>query len=525
LLSLASPIWLFGLALLPVIRWLHRTGPHRRTLPVSRLALWRGSADTPPGAGERRPPDPAWRRRALMTALLLIALAEPQWPHQRPPLTIWVDDSISMLTREAQGHRLAQGLAQIRSLLAEGVHGDVQVRTLADPWRNLGGLTEASIAAVVAGAGRKEPSAPPAALLLRERLHWLVTDGADAASFEWPGGMRADRVIQVADVSRNVGLERLSARRDPNAADKIDLLLKVTNGGTAVETREVVFITDAGEVARSTHRLDPGASALVKASIPASTRVRVTLQPGDALAQDDEVVLDLARLRRHRVAADSRCPGPLLAAVAAHPALALAPADASDVEAVLDCGARGEIRDKATIRMVAERTPVRLRGSIQWPSSIAESRRVKLDPERMLATARLVVRPADIIVLAVGDEPVIVQRAGPPQLVETSLDLGQAELSGGAEVPLLLNLMIERVLGGRLLDEIALTDRGPASARVAPLQRLAASRSERAPSDSRLLGDWSRPLLVAAALALLWEIVALVRQWARLSWRTRAQSR
>ena len=93
-----------------------------------------------------------------------------------------------------------------------------------------------------------------------------------------------------------------------NDPEKYDLLLKVTNGGTAAESRAVVFATDAGEFARSSHRLEPGASALVNATIPASGKVRAMLQPADALAEDDEIVLDLAPLRRRRVAADPTCP-------------------------------------------------------------------------------------------------------------------------------------------------------------------------------------------------------------------------
>ncbi len=50
----------------------------------------------------------------------------------------------------------------------------------------------------------------------RDRLHWLLTDGAHSALFEWPGDSRPDRVVQVASVTRNVGLERLSARRNLN---------------------------------------------------------------------------------------------------------------------------------------------------------------------------------------------------------------------------------------------------------------------------------------------------------------------
>ena len=304
-LSLAAPIWLCGLLLLPLIRWLHRGGPQRRALPVSRLALWRGAVASSPAGGERRPPDPAWRRRALLAALLSLALAEPQWPGQRTQLTLWVDDSLSMLTREAQGTRLAVGLAQARALLAEAAPTEVDVRTLGDPWRALGALDEASVATILDGAGRGVPAPPPPALLRRQSQQWLLTDGADAVLRAWPGDRQPDRVIQVASVTRNVGLERLSARRHLEDPDQLDLLLKVTNGGSAAETRTLVWFAGGAEVARSTLDLAAGTSALVRATIPTAASVRATLQPGDALAADAEIVLDLAPLRRLHVAVDS----------------------------------------------------------------------------------------------------------------------------------------------------------------------------------------------------------------------------
>ena len=137
LLSFLTPLWLAGLVLLPAIRWLHRAGPPRREVAVSRLALWRGAEASRPNPGARRPPDPAWRRRALLAALLLIALAGPRWPEERVRVTLWVDDSLSMLTREASGTRLAEGLASARSQLAELPQADVEVRVLSDPWLRL----------------------------------------------------------------------------------------------------------------------------------------------------------------------------------------------------------------------------------------------------------------------------------------------------------------------------------------------------------------------------------------------------
>lgn len=521
MLSLAAPMWLFGLVLLPVMRWLHRGGRHRRGVPVSRLGLWQGLQASRPAAGERRPPDPAWRRRALLTALVFVALAEPQWPQQRPAVTLWVDDSLSMLTREPQGTRLAQGMAQARSLLSDAASADVEVRTLGDPWQRLAMPAEVAVTTLAAGAGRVVPGAPPAALLRRDRLHWLVTDGAHAALLDWPGGRQPDRLIRVGSVTRNVGLERLSARRNLADPGRVDLLLKVTNGGVAAETRAVVLATDAGEVARSSQRLDPATSALVAASIPASARVRATLQPGDALAEDDTIVLDLAPLKRHRVAIDPTCPGALLAAVATHPALAPAPQDASDVEAALECGSRPSARHVATLRVLADHAPMLPRGPLRWASAVAESRRIRLDAERLQLAAQLQARPADVVLLAAGDAALIIGRAGASKLLETSLDFASMATARGPEVPLLVNLMFERLLGGDLLDRVAITDRGPASAVVAPPGRPRATAGTQADvgvpvsSQARILDPWASPILGAAVLVLLWEIVALGRQLRR----------
>ena len=517
LLSFVTPAWLLGLALLPLIRWLHRGGRHRRAVPVSHLGLWRGSQASPPAAGERRPPDPAWRRRALLAALLFVALAEPQWPVLRTRLTLWVDDSLSMLTREeAQGTRLALALAQVALQLAAMADAEVEVRALSDPWRSLGALTAATTSTLIAGAGRQAASAPPAALLRADRLHWLVSDGAHPAVLQWPGDRRPDRIFQVADVTRNVGLERLSARRSASDPDRLDLLLKLSNGGSVVETRELVFFTDKGEIARSTQRLEPGASVMVKASIPMAARVRASLQPGDALAEDDEIALDLAPLRRLAVALDSKCPKALLAAVSAHPALALAREGSATAQAALDCGTSGAA-GLATLRVVAQHAPTRLQGPLQWSSAVAESQRVALDAQALQVAGRLQASPTDTVLLAAGDAPLIVSRPGSAKLIETAIDFEATAIARGPEIPLLVNLMFERLLGQPLLDAIALTDRGAGAAWVVPSKHLDTQAGTAVANDAQPRRDLARPLLMLALLVLLWEIFALGRQWRLLS--------
>ena len=519
MLSWVTPVWLVGLVLLPAIRWLHRGGRHRRALPVSRLGLWRGAASSPAAAGDRRPPDPAWRRRALLTALLFITLAEPQLPRQRPDITLWVDDSLSMLTREAHGTRLVDGLAQARSMLAGMPGANVEVHALSEPWRNLGPLSEATTATLVAGAGRnpQNPQNPPPAGLLRsDKLQWLLTDGTQATWLAWPGGSRPDRIVAVGSVTRNVAVERLTARRNLDQPDKLDLLLKLTNGGDSVETRTVAITSEAGELARSTHQLEPGASVLVQATIAAATQVRARLYPGDALAEDDEIALDLAPLRARRVATDPGCPAALVAAVGAHPGLETAAYGATGVAAVLDCGTRRGADTVPMVRVLAQRTPSRPAGAARWSSRVAAASRIQLDADSLPVAARLQARPADGVLLAVGDEPVIVSRAGPAKLLETSLDFAALANPPGPQIPLLVNLMFEQLLGAGLLDGIAIEQRSPTAARVVPSRPLAEASGDGLLRESRSLRETARPLLALAALLLLWEIGALARQcWRR----------
>ncbi len=539
MLSLAAPWWLLGLALLPVVRWLHRGGRHRRALAVAHLGLWQGVATHSPAAGEKQPPDPAWRRRALLAALLLLALAEPRWPPPQQAVTLWVDDSLSMLTREAQGTRLAVALAQAEALLAERPGAEVDVRALGDPWQRVvapGSPARAVVAALearMAGAANTGPVAPPAALLRADREHWLLTDGAHPALSQWPAGRRADRVVQVGEVTRNVGLATLAARRSPDDADRVDVIVKLSNGGDADETRELAIFSAASEAARSSHRLAPGASVLVTVQVAAADNLRAALQPGDALAADDGLVLDLTPLRRYRVVVDARCPAALRAAVAAHPALvavvvAAAP-DAGAAEAALDCSSAASAGRLPTLRVRDGDAPRRPDGPVQWSAALPASQRIQGEPGQLPVAATLPPQPGDAVLLATGAEPAIVVRAGTTPLIETSLDFGALAATRSPQIPLLVNLLFERLLGVRLLGEIATTGRGPAASFVVPGGRVgtpgagpAASAPARTPARMRVPGEGTRPVLWLALLALLWEIAALCRQGVRLGRQTAA---
>lgn len=516
LLTWVTPWWLLGLALLPLIRWLHRGGTARPALRVSRLALWQGARLPPPTGGARRPPDPAWRRRALLTALLLLALAEPQWRSSQMRITVWLDDSLHMLTREGEGEsdrtRLAAAWPALQAQLSAQGPAEVELRTLGDPWRQRGRPDAASVAAVAAEAGRLEPKPPPLALLTRGRQHWLVTDGADATLLAWGDDRGPDRIVQVGQEQRNVGLLRLSARRDAADPQRLQVLVVAINGGTVDESRELVVADDDGERGRATRRLAPGSSALLALTLPAPAtgRLRASLQPGDALAADDALLLDLAPLRRRPVAVDAGCPAAVQAAVDSHPRLARSRADAA--EAAIDCG--GLRSALPSLGLHAQQLPQPLAAALRWSSAWPAAQRTTVDLSGLRRAGRLDVGPDDALLLAAGNEALIVRRAGNPRRIDTALDFA-VDAGGGGEIPLLLNLMLEQLLGEALLDTVAISERSPSALRVAP-QPIGPGAVAGGPAAAAGRPREATAALLLAALALLgWEIAALARQAAR----------
>lgn len=130
--AFASPAWLLALAAVPLLRWLHQFSEPARTVSVSALFLWRGAPTLPEGGRDRRPPDPAWRRRALVAALVALALAEPGWRAETRQVTVWLDDSLSMAADE-NGSRLGTGLGELRRALADAGVTAATLRSLSDP--------------------------------------------------------------------------------------------------------------------------------------------------------------------------------------------------------------------------------------------------------------------------------------------------------------------------------------------------------------------------------------------------------
>ena len=198
--DLASPGWLLALGVVPLIRWLHRWRAPLTRAPVSAVFLW--PADTSAQSGpERTPPDPAWRRRALAAALI----------RDHVELTVWIDDSLSMSTRDESDSRLADGLDKLRQAIADENAGRVTLRSLSDPAKSVpSGDARAFDADFWSGPAAPDP--PIAALMQADSAHWLVSDGASDVVHEWSRNSPVSRTMSFGTTKPVVPIESAAPR-------------------------------------------------------------------------------------------------------------------------------------------------------------------------------------------------------------------------------------------------------------------------------------------------------------------------
>ena len=372
-MSFSTPAWLFGLLLVPVIWYLHRTGPILRRHPVASLDLVarctaRSDAGGPiAGARIRRGSgEPSSRRRS-----------RSHWRDQRCRAAASVSRSgwtirsaCKPVNRAGRGSSAGSILQRRRSALQACVTSRPGYSS--SPMRVGTGLGPSDRGTITSQAGRHEPRLPDPAQIDRSRSHWLLTDGADASVNAWLAAAPVTRVFQVADDSRNVGIARLSARPQPADATALAIQVQLTNAGDRAESRRVVVTTDAGVIGERDVSIEPGSTATIPFDARAPVRsVEARLSPGDALVEDDTVAVDTSSLAPVATVVDPTCPAAVLRAIRAHPALR-ASGDA-DARLVVDCGGATSASPALPRIRVASGAPEAIDGStLRWAPGFAD---------------------------------------------------------------------------------------------------------------------------------------------------------
>lgn len=514
------PLWLIALGIIPLIRWLHRWHAPLSSWSVSAIFLWEQTAADEQAGNRKDEPEPAWRRRAIAAALLVIALAGPYLPTTTRVLTVWIDDSPSAFTIENGNSRLATMLASLPAELrrSESPWTEIMLRSLTNPGRVKRYTDSGSIDVQDWQAGAKKTlddlSMP---VLTADSDHWLLTDGASLEVRTWAARASLSNIIQSGTITENSALTRLAVRRSTENAKTIDVLISVSNAGTETDVRQVSLYGGNDLLQTTRLSLPPGRTTHWQIDIAATDEsLSASLSSSDSLVGDDELILLLTRFELLTTQIDPDCGPALRRALATHPSLAVG---AATNEAALSVScSRGNFsrvgRSAAHIRSLLDAAeavsspPVWLShagarddlslsadwiSAAQWPQQEStDSRRVVLTTT---AQALVVVHAAE---------------SGSSAIVDTVVDLGHPRFIEQAEYAAFIATLADLATGRTLLDEAIVVSRDARHSIVIPTS-IDSSVGPSGAANQATTKPLSTLFLIAALFVLLLDAALLLR--------------
>lgn len=510
MISFQAPLWLLLLALLPLIRWLHRFRQQSTTFPSTTLFLWQSIQHHKNSDGTLSTPDPHWLLRALFITLLLLSLAEPGLQTKnRPSIEVWLDDSLSMFVHEEKQQRIQMAIQQLQQYLLESEASAIQVHSLGNPALLLeldprGSAVWPARLSEWTSQPRGEPSPPPAATLSPDNNHILLTDGADLALNKWVQSAPLQHVIQVGKKTQNIALTLLSLRQPLNNSDKLNGLVRIDNlGKNPLKPR---LILQHKEQVLEVQKLDLPASAktLVTFTIPAEKQngLHARLEGvDDPLPLDDSLQLETEKLRPLiRYEQRGNCSPYVLAALDSHPALIQ---DKNQVDVIIDCSEtlsdHASESEQPTLRFHPPRSITQTTQAAHWHKNLI------VEPLRMAAGLPYsndapALNTGSIPILSADSRLLILKQEESTQTIDSYLDINDPVFARQPEYPLLILSLIEQVTG-QSLDIAPLTaSREINASRITPFTLSGISAS---PGKTGTTQKSFTPILLLASLLVL----------------------
>lgn len=519
----ADPLWLVGLGIIPLIRWLHRAEAPLSAWQVSALFLWDQASEKDAQGKTKKRPDPAWRRRALLAAFVVGALANPHWMAETRLLTVWVDNSLSMQAMENGSTRLSTLMTMLAKELnqADSSWDEVVLRSLSDPGE-VSTVSSSNFAAANEWQSWQvaEPVGPPAPLMSERSNHWLLTDGASEALQSWAQRVRIDHALQTGAATENVAVSRLAARRNLEAENTLDVLVAISNTGRDAAERRLSLYSGGRLLEFADLSLAAGQTLNWQSRILAGDALlKVALTSGDVLSADDELTLDLSSFEALATVVEDACGPALRRAVVTHPSLRLAgPADrpalaiscSHDRFPAAEFAAANNV--PAHIRMLSG-SPASVATSPVWTPYAGDRGNLLLAAEWLsaaawpagadaLAAASILLRAEDmpLVVLRTADSPSdFGDRSA--RFVDTSIDLRQPLFVQQPEFAAFVAVLADIATDRQLLTEPASVSRHVQASRVSPVSLdVAAADAE---SQQRIAAAPLSSAFVILALLLL----------------------
>jgi hypothetical protein len=469
-----NPLWLLCLGIIPVIRWLHRWQAPLSVWQVSAAFLWNNDLPEQASGSAKKEPDPAWRRRALLTTMLVFVLAGPYWQAQSARLTVWLDDSLSLRTVEDGRTRLSLLL----ELLAEEVQlrdfdqSNISLRSLSNPARIYAYTSDHDLDSDAwLSTPAAEPMGPPAALMSAGSNHWLLSDGASEAVQTWSERVHIDRVLQVGSISENSLVSQFSARRSIADEGGLDVLISISNTGLAADQRRVALLAGQESLASRDVSLAAGETVHWQLRIdPPMDKLSAAMAPTDALPEDDNLSLAPGVLQPLATDIGSGCGVALRRAIRAHPALRVDSTDA-DPQLMISCYSERfpslvnnvEVAAPLQIRIVEGATKL-LTSPPVWTMQ-AGGRSALLAGSELLLAAGWSDMPAttsDIVLMQSGEQPLVVLRDTSDlqgvndqqvRIVDTVIDVRRPQFIRRPEYAAFVAALVDAVGGRSFLTE------------------------------------------------------------------------
>lgn len=503
--SVAAPIWLLGLAVIPLIWWLHRLGDMDAASPVSAAFLFYSQAEEAESSHTLPRANPLWILRASLFSLLVLALAGLYWPQDpQRHITVWLDDSLSMNTREGGRPRLVIAARSLGAALDEADPAKVRIRMLSDHRKQFDASAlagEARAAAIIRWADLQRPGSLQIPFSLpRETEHWLVSDGADQRVNAWLDIVALSRTIVVGSETENAAITAVMARRALQQTALHHGSVRIHNLGAAASKRGLSVSADGQVIFQQDLEIPPGGAVYRSFRIPAeAARVEASLLPGDALVLDDTLEIGLDRLQPVVVDFDDECGSRLGGALKAHPGLELRAGTEREATLTVRCAPSPGPSTTPSISVYTTTGYRQVAGGVQWHRPVPGLRGISLDPSWLLVNPDSARPPSDLTLLSSPDLglSLIDARAG---AVDVFLDFASAPIVERPEYPLLVNALIELALARPVLDPVVRVTRDLAESRIA---RQPEPGDIAAPHPAMHAGTDLTPYLLALAALLL----------------------
>ena len=520
----AAPWALVGLALIPLIRWLHHYRRQGPSVDVSAVFLWQGLRPDERGAMRTARPEAAWWRRAGIAGLVVLALADPRLPlHEAETVHVWWDHAPSMQALEQGRSRHAAAIERLLEAAAGSGVATLHLRALrgVEPPLELGATNrEASRTLIEQWLDRLPPAVggAPLPLLDPRYMHWLVSDGASADLSAWAALQPLNRVIAVGAATENIAITRLAARPAPGSNLTVAGIVLVHNAGQRSSPVELTVSTGEQIVHRVRLELAPAATVKAAFSVntpPARLEARVrrldgTLEPFGA---DDSLSLALASFAQPiPVLVNGLCPAAINRALAAHPRLVRATTSAPDAAKLqIACTDQPPSGGPPLLWLPRSQAATRLvSGDAYWLDAPPGG-----DARLPLGTpAQLAPPPGTDVgqaILAIARQPLAILRSDPRPAVTLLLDLDQGAFAESAAFARIFATLTDRLLGEDLLAPRAVAFRPEVMTGIAP-RELGLSGAPRAAPPGRASFGFAPWLLWLAVLLLAWDLFAVMRR-------------